>query len=66
MWQEGGIANTLNKTNGKSLILVDLGGQETIRKLAKWPFGGLVVVLRVSRKRLGWQIGFRMGLEGPS
>ena len=54
------------KTNGKSMILVDLEGQETTRKLAKWPFGGLVVVLRAPRKRLGWQIGFKIGLGGPS
>ena len=47
-------------------VLADFVGQETTRKLAKWPFGGLVVVLRAPRKRLGWQIGFKIGLEGPS
>ena len=36
----------LSKTIGKSMILVDLGGQKTTRKLAKWLFGGFVVGLR--------------------
>ena len=47
-------------------VLADFVGQGTTRKLAKWRFGGLVEILRAPRKRLGWQIGFKIGLEGAS
>ena len=41
------------------------GGQVALRKLAKWPFGGLLVVLRACRQQLGWHVGFKIGLERP-
>ena len=41
------------KTKGKSMILVDFRGQETTRKLAKWLFGGLLVVLKISSCQVG-------------
>ena len=38
----------------------------TVTRLAKWRFGGLLVVLRAWRQQLGWHVGFKLVSNDPS
>ena len=46
------------------MIFADVLRRGAFRKLAKWLFGGLVVVLRAGRGQLGCQLGFKMAWKG--
>ena len=48
------------------MVFADFSGQVAFRKAATWLFGGLAVGLQPCREQLGCQVGFKIGLEGPS
>ena len=48
------------------MVFADFSGQVAFRKAAKLLFGGFAVGLKPCEKQLGYQVGFTIGLEGPS
>ena len=48
------------------MVFADFSGQVAFRKAAAWLFGGLAMGLQPCREQLGCQVGFKLGLEGPS
>ena len=48
------------------MVFADFSGQVAFRKAAKLLFGSFAVGLKPCEKQLGYQVGFTVGLEGPS